>query len=220
MLITHEEAQRLIQLRADDTLDTNNRTQLDMHLAACQSCTAYANQIMTVERVVKSAMQSHWNVRRLPLRWHSLWERMNGMEKWQITFLPTRRALLSVTTAFFLFTFWHIFFISSQSAGPTGLAVSPIPTPTLLATGIQNNFKNCGLIHYTLHEHDTLESIARQFSVPRALILEMNNLSSDIAAPHSQLVIPVCSAIPTGTIHPSEFTTTPTQPQWTTITPG
>ena len=91
----------------------------------------------------------------------------------------------------------------------TPLSVPLIPTPSIQTTSTKvNTAEVCEQIQYTVKSGDTLESIARQFSISKNDLVDANNRSSEAVDPGKVLVIPLCSSTPTETIYPPTFTTT------------
>ena len=66
MQITHEEARRLIQFDADETLNGIERNLLEDHLNSCLECRRYAGRIQEVESILGHMMRRRWNQQFLP----------------------------------------------------------------------------------------------------------------------------------------------------------
>jgi spore germination protein YaaH len=73
-------------------------------------------------------------------------------------------------------------------------------------------------VPYQIREGDTLESIAEQFSVPKNMIMEFNDMQEEGMQPPMLVRIPLCARTPTITIYPPNTTITIT-PQFEPITP-
>ena len=219
MRITHEEAHKLIQLKSDQSLSSNNREILDTHLKDCDECSAYAHELQETEETLRAVMQKHWNS--YPLLSYPSIIRVGVSSKDRISNLvTTRSALIGVTVLLFVFVLWQFASTSNGSAKPMIGVVSPIPTPSLLLTSTQNNFANCQRLQYETRQNDTLESIARQFSTSKEAIMKLNHLESETLHSSTRLIIPICDLTPTSTIYPPTFTTTPALELTTYYTPG
>jgi hypothetical protein len=218
MQITHEEARRLIHRKEDDRLNNAVETRLSAHLLACAECRSYQETIREAETVLRQTLQKQWNVHPLPLSMDVIFEKMNGRGR-QAIFLATRTALVSTLVFLFAFITWQSMTNGVTAAQQTPLGALPlIPTPaTYTATNTLQT--DCASVRYGVQDGDTLEGIARQFSVEPESILAANNLTSEPSSLPRELVIPICESTPTSTTHPPMFTITPSLETITT-TPG
>ncbi|MEW5939223.1 MAG: LysM peptidoglycan-binding domain-containing protein [Chloroflexota bacterium] len=71
----------------------------------------------------------------------------------------------------------------------------PLPTSTLDPT--QAAKANCDTATYTVQANDTLSSIAANYNVPMAAIMEFNNMSNPTVYVGQVLLIPLCARAPT-----------------------
>lgn len=218
MQITHEEAQRLIHRKSDQSLKSPFEAELNAHLSACETCRAYNEAIQESESVLRQTLKKQWNIRPLPLSMDVIYEKTNptGMQR---ALLTTRTALISVAIFLFAFITWQSMAGSVMTTQQIPLGTLPlIPTPaTYTATSIPQT--DCSSVRYIVQAGDTVESIARQFSIEPASILLANNLTREPPALPRELLIPLCGATPAGTAHPSTLTITPSLETITT-TPG
>ena len=117
---------------------------------------------------------------------------------------------------------WQFFSASMASPAAPYTAI-PIPTPSTYLTATQVNilFRNCSYLSYRVQAGDTLDGIARQFSVSRKMIMELNGIKDENINPSMEIKIPVCDHTPTVTIDTPNSTITIT-PQFepNTPTPG
>jgi hypothetical protein len=218
MQIAHEEARSLIRLRSDSTLSLNKQESLDAHLHGCLDCVTYANEIKETEDVLRSTMQKHWTSPAPPMAQINALMEYKSSKKGTGAILSIRTIAVYTSLVVLGLITWR--FISAPGY-PTGLMVaeaSPIPTPSLTYTLTQDNVGNCSQIKYRVREHDTFESIARQFSTSKEELMELNNLQSSSVTPQMEILVPLCELTPAGTTYPPTFTTTP-QLKLTAYTP-
>jgi hypothetical protein len=95
----------------------------------------------------------------------------------------------------------------------------PIPTPSIQYTATNSLALHCQEILYTVQENDTLQSIAEEHGTSKELIMQVNNLNTEVIQPGLELLVPVCESTPTSTIYPPTFTITPIL-EPITYTPG
>ena len=219
MQITHEEARHLIQFRADQALNTDKKEMLNAHLKDCVECADYANEIQETEAALRTTLRKHWNVNPLRLQVQDI-KVKNIPSRRLLGYLTTRSSVVGATLLFFVFIFWQ--FTSTNNGSPSLMTVGvpAIPTPSLLLTSTQNNYDNCQLIHYMIHQDDTLKSIAQQFSASEGAIINLNDLQAGVVALPTMLIIPVCELTPTGTTYPPTSTTNTPVLEFITYTPG
>lgn len=218
MSISHEEAQRLIQFKADDVLDLTNEAQLRAHLNGCEACRAYSNELKSTVAVLQKTMQKRWSTTTPPLQVDGLY----GKVFFRMSlggFLTTRMALAGIALLFFAFISWQSISSNYASRQYSPNMLPLIPTPSMNKTATTISMKNCQNIEYSVQEEDSLESIARRFSVSEESILIANNLTSPSLRLIQKLVIPICETTPTSTTNPPTFTITPIFEPVTT-TPG
>jgi hypothetical protein len=198
MAITHEEAHRLIQFKADAALKESDENLLEAHLSSCIDCKRYETNINELESILQPLMQRKWNQYPLP---HSTGKAASGgLNKLQANiFFATRIAAMGIICIAFLFNIWQY----TQSGGK-GATLPPadiplIPTPSLQSTQTMMTNQKCEPIRYRVQSNDTLESIANQFSIPVEEIKNANNLMTENLNISMSLSIPVCNPTPAGT---------------------
>ena len=222
MSISHEQAQKLIQLGTDQVLNQDESAKLSAHLRDCSACTAYASEIKEVVNILHPMMKRQWNVQPVPLSISCL---TGKNEKSQSSnYLTMRTAAVSLVVMALFFSAWQVMFPSSSPQSQLSPAIPPVPTPSHLTAqfvSTQLTRENCMRTLYTVQEHDTLVSIAEQFSVPVPAITELNQLEEEMVHSGMELTIPICHFTPTGTFHAATFTTTLTPVlNFRTSTPG
>ena len=222
MQITHAEAHNLIHYNMDKVLKPQEKNILQTHLNDCLECRAFAEEIKEVENILLPLMIRHWALQPAPLRTEVIANKSKRNLQLQASIiLATRTAMISIVFAAFVFSAWQFTHSGRQTLTPVPVGVLPIPTPSGQSTSTKISFQNCEKLMYQVQENDTLESIAFQFSVAKDKIMAINNLSTESIKAKKELLIPICTSTPTGTIHPSTLTTTftPLIGQ-TTSTPG
>jgi len=101
------------------------------------------------------------------------------------------------------------------------LGAFPVPTPSTQLTSTKITMQDCQEVRYKVREGDTLESIAYQFSASKEMIMARNRMETEAIDISTELIVPLCSSTPTGTIYPptSTITLTP-RTTFTPYTPG
>jgi len=218
MSISHKEAQQLIQFRADEMLDLANEVELRSHLKECEDCRAYSDELKNTVAILKKTMQKRWNTTTLPLQVDRLYGKVYSRMSLS-NFLTTRTALAGIAILLFSFISWQSISSNHASRQYSPNMLPLIPTPSMDQTATTISVKDCQNIEYSVQEEDSLESIARQFSVSVESIMIANNLVSPSLKSIQELVIPICETTPTSTTNPPTFTITPIFEPVTT-TPG
>jgi LysM repeat protein len=216
--ITHEEARRLIDFNADQSLDTTTGSILDAHLNGCTECRRYACELNQLENLLRK-MKQNFHMRPTPLQLDQIKHRSEGaafLDSIMVTrIVPLVAALIAVTIVT-----WQ--FLSTNTVSPAiPYTAIPIPTPsTYFVTSTNTNFMllNCDYVVYQIQAGDTWDNIALQFSVPKETIMEFNGMKEEEIKPATQLKIPACNHTPTVTTEGSDSTVTIT-PQYEPITP-
>jgi hypothetical protein len=218
MSITHEEARRLIQFKADDALSRFDDTSLETHLRACPECQEYAASIRELESALPSLLHRRWNQHPLPLPAGKAVSR-KPIDLKQNIFFATRIIAMGVICITFLFNIWQFTRAGSPQTNPPSAEIPMIPTPSAQSTMTNDLNQECEPIHYQVQPDDTLETIAKQFSVTADEILRANQLRTAALTPSMSLSIPACSPTPSGTpiTRANAFTSLPGT---TTLTPA
>ena len=210
MQITHEEAHKLIQFKADNNLNPVNEEKLFAHLKVCMECRTYFDAVKETESVLRQTLRKQWNARPLPLHMDFIYGNINSRGSVS-TFMTTRKALIGIFSMIFAFFAWQSMTTSALPRQNPLNTVPLIPTPSIqyqtTATGTLQ--EDCKEIMYIVKQGDTLESVARQFSVSVEAILSANDLTGESIGSIRELVIPACETTPTSTIYPPTFTITP-----------
>jgi LysM repeat protein len=198
MSITHEEARRLIQFRADDALKGVGTNLLDNHLSSCQDCQNYARSINELQSTLQPLMRRKWNQYPLPLSAGQTASN-NSLAVTQPIFFATRIIAMGVICIAFLFNIWQFTQPGRQRSNPPQAEIPMIPTPSMHSTTIRVTNQTCETISYQVRENDTLKSIADQFAIPAEEIIRANQLRTRSLDTSMLLSIPVCTPTPSGT---------------------
>ena len=208
MSITHEEARRLIQFRADDALQDIDNHLLEAHLSTCAECQKYASATHDLEATLQHLMQRRWDRQPLPLPAGKPLS-VNSSHITQSIFFATRIIAMGVICVAFLVNIWQFTQSDRQRATPPAAEIPLIPTPSQQSMGTKATDQACESIYYEVKENDTIESIALRFSVPAEEILSTNHLRTETLDASMKLSIPICSPTPPGTPNTVPTTFTP-----------
>jgi LysM repeat protein len=223
--LSHQKAQAFLQTAADNMLAVNEQSLLDSHLAGCKECSAYANNLKSLEGGLRRVSHAHWDKHQPSLDlgavtnppptktvWNNLLGLTQGMGKITI--------LAALVLGYFLIVNLGGGQIPiSGTETPTMLPTpntftssvdtSPTPSAQLALTGLMT--LPCDPIIHIVQTADTLDSIAIHYRIPKEAIMDYNNLTVDDVLPGTKLSIPVCYKTP------SQTTSTPTNT--ITVTP-
>ena len=207
MQITHAEARKLIQFDIDEALNSQEKTTLYTHLKDCIECRAYAEDIREVEGILPPLMKRHWNLQPAPLSIHAITTKRDSKLQASII-LATRTAMIGIVFIAFILSVWQFTLSGSQTPSQLPASVLPVPTPATQSTSTRIMPQNCEQVLYAVQENDTLERIAYLFSISKEEIMSINNMKAETVNTAMELVIPICSFTPTGTVNPTSLTTT------------
>lgn len=235
--ITHQKARLLLQQAADQMLRPEDKPALDMHLANCKECSAYASNLSALETRLRNAFHANWDKLRLPnlnlqtvinpppakLLWNNFFSQSGAMGKVSI--------IAALLLGYFLLS--NILGIQTPIVNnktattlPTpneftsAYFTSPTPSAPISLTG--STSQACETITYRVQKNDTLASIAFHYGITEETILEYNKSISTTVFNNMELVIPMCKSTPSHTatipkngltITPANGTLFPTQPQ-------
>lgn len=202
MFITHEEARKLIQFEADESLRLNLKNMLLSHLEDCAECRTYADSLRRMESVLKPMMKRQWTQPHLPLPVGALLS--NGTpRKPSSMVLATRISVVGMIAIAFLFSVWQFTVSIGPTPGPVSASAPPIPTPSTQLTGTGTTSQTCTQTRYIVQENDTLESIAFRFAVSKEDLMADNQIDNETVLIGTELIILACNSTPTGTVHPT-----------------
>jgi hypothetical protein len=205
MQMTHEEAHKLIQFNTDDALNPHEKNELQSHLESCAECQAYANSMRGMESILIPLLQKKWNKQPIPLSIPTVMAKRDVRIS-QRMFLATRIAAIGMICVTFVFSIWQLTLSNQPTPGPILVSVPPVPTPSTQFISTTGTLDTCEYRLYIVKENDTLENIADLFSISKAEILAINNMKTETLNATVEILIPVCTSTPTGTVN--AFTTT------------
>lgn len=208
MQISHEEARRLIHFKADNGLNSLHEEALDSHLQVCVECKKYSEMIKDTEVVLQQTLRKHWNIHPLPLQVDAIYARISSGGIGSII-LAIRKTAIGIAVATFVLFIWqsmNIRELSSQQTPQGMVLLAPTPLTHTATDALQSE---CNEIRYIVQPGDTLDGIARQFSITRESILRANRITVETLTPSRELILPICTLPPTQTTHPPTFTITP-----------
>lgn len=218
MKITHEEARKLIHFKADNALKPVEQNALLTHLDNCAECQTYANSIQGMEFLLRPILQRKWSQRPTPLSVRAILAKKEHRIS-QMLFLATRIAVVGIICIGFAVSIWQFTLSGQPTAVPPLPSVPPIPTPSTQFMNTSTVFNQCEGRSYIVQADDTLENIAERFLVSEQDILMLNNLRAGPIQRGWEILIPVCTSTPTGTVNALTTTHTPFQNSLTS-TPG
>ncbi len=73
VILTHKQAQSLIQKAADDCLTSRQQTSLDAHLAKCIDCRAYSEKLFQLQADLQDIWKDRWK-RNRPRYFHRVYQ--------------------------------------------------------------------------------------------------------------------------------------------------
>lgn len=205
MSMTHEEARRFIQFRADDALKEVDHHLLDTHLNSCLECQKYADTIKDLKSTLQPLLHRKWDQAPLPLPTR---QSASGrtIKLPEYILFATRMVAMGIICIAFLFNIWHFTQSGRQGTSQSPAEIPLIPTPSMYSTSTQVTDQGCEPLLYQVRENDTLDSVAGQFSISPDEIIRENHLRKLTLDTSMKLTIPVCSSTPSGT--PNTVTTT------------
>jgi spore germination protein YaaH len=107
-----------------------------------------------------------------------------------------------------VFSAWQFALSSGPLSTPLAIGAPPVPTPSIQSIQTTATLQDCARILYHVRRGDTLEGIADQFSVAKKEIMAANHMANEAIDPDMEMLIPLCSFTPTGTVDPTIFATT------------
>jgi LysM repeat protein len=208
MSITHDEARRLIQFKADEELKEFDKNLLETHIRSCPECQSYEADLNDLESTLRPLLRRKWNQSPLPYSTTSLVARISKKSAQNI-FVATRIAAMGLICIAFLFNIWQFTRPGGQGSIQPSANIPLIPTPSQQSTQIKMTYPKCEPIVYVVQQEDTLGSIASRFSVSPQEIKIANQLKSETLTKSMNLSIPVCDTTPSGTPNIVNTTFTP-----------
>jgi LysM repeat protein len=213
--ITHQKARILLQSAADRQIAPDEESALDAHLGKCDKCRNYANSLIDLEAGLRNALHAQWDGQQPKLDLQAIVD-PSPAKLICVNILGLSQSMGKVTIVavlllgyFMLANHFGIRVHSSNEETPSNLPtpnesvlfsnISPTPSaPTQLAM-TKLTTQDCDVSTYTVQATDSLESIAIEHGTSKELIMEYNNLRSDVVSPNMKLFIPLCGSTPSRT---------------------
>ncbi len=211
---THAQAQSYLQTAADRTLASEEKTALESHLENCAICRAYQNDLGKLETALERVTHARWD--NVPI--HLSTEKIAGRQNEPEIFMLQRILLLAcaplLATIVILLAVgmirWKVLSGEATSLPSATLTARTTPTPSPQLTSTNASASDCAQMIYTVQVGDTLDSIARKFSISKEALMEANRLKTEQVNGSEQLVIQLCD--PTPSLRPTTtltYTVTP-----------
>lgn len=233
--ITHQKARMLLQSAADQIIETDEKSALEAHLKICKECRDYASSLMGLEKGLRGTFHAQWDNQHPKLDLQAITNPSSAKRFWSNLFgLTQPMGRVTIVAALvlgyvMLASYFGIRMHSSNDKTPTILPTpnelslffnnSPTPSTPIQSTQTELVTRDCNVVPYTAKTTESLESIAARYRTSKELIMEYNNLSTDVVSPNRELFIPLCTSTPsrTASIPSTLITNTPIHG---TILPG
>jgi hypothetical protein len=213
--LPHQQARALIQSAADQIIDSDQKTALDAHLSICKECSDYAKSIKNLEANLRNTLRARWEPQRPALDLYQIANPSPGRIIWSsITNFSQSMGRITVIAALFLGCLlianhfgiqMPIAHTSSPTTIPTpsddGLLISNSPTPSITTRTTLNNqtAQVCFDDIYYVQKPEDIGSIALSLGISAEMILEHNQITTEIINPGTKLFIPHCTRTPSWT---------------------
>jgi len=213
--ITHQKARMLLQAAVDRRIAADETSALNAHLEKCKECRGYANGLTDLEAGLRNVLHDEWSDQQPKLDLQAIMNPTPAKLMW-VNFPSLTQSIGKVTIVAVLLlgyvmiaNHFGIQIHSLKDETPTNLPTpnellllshtSPTPSaPTQLAT-TKLTMQDCDVITYIVQATDSLESIATKHGISKELIMEYNNLTSEVVPPDMELFIPLCRSTPSRT---------------------
>jgi len=186
-LISHEDARRLMQARADGLLSETERIALEAHLKNCESCQAQAAELQALNEQLSNVLKTRLESNREPSV--NLLARVQENNRRNIVMNRIQFSIrtLAGIAALLLVAFAFAYAIPRLHgpAAETGTDIADYSQRTPAAAQEQ-----CEDISYTVQNGDTFNSIAAHFKTSPESIQRMNNLQPDGLYVGMQILVP------------------------------
>jgi hypothetical protein len=204
--ITHPKARSLLQMAADHALTSFDASNLGNHLAECEDCREYAQNLTALQDNLRRITHERWSQTNIKISAREIKARAI-----RYNFLTFGKFAAATIILAFMFIMTTNF---SGMAGDIPAAVGsssitpewPILTPTPAAQKTASDLATaqCNEITYLVQENDTIEGIAARHSVSVDIIRQRNGLSTNALSVNTVLTLPFCEQMP------ADSTATPT----------
>ena len=213
--ITHRKAHMLLQAAADRRITPDETLALNTHLEKCKECRDYANGLTDLEAGLRKALHAQWDPQQPRLDPQAIIGPTPAKLIW-LNALGLTQSMGKVTIAIVLLlgyivlaNHFGIQIHNLNNETPTNLPtpnevvlssnVSPTPSAPNQLAMTKLTMQDCDVITYIVQATDSLESIAIEHGTSKELIMEYNNLATDIVSTGMKLFIPMCGNTPSQT---------------------
>ena len=205
----------LLQSAADRRITSDETSALNAHLEKCRECRNYANSLTNLEAGLRNALHAQWDYQQPKLDLQAIMNPTPEKLVW-INFPSLTQSIGKVTIVavvllgyIMLANHFGIQIHNLNNETPTNLPtpnelvlssnVSPTPSAPAQLTMAKMTMQDCDVIPYTVQATDSLESIAAKHGTSKELIMEYNNLTTEVVSPNIELFIPLCRNTPSRT---------------------
>jgi LysM domain len=213
--ITHQKAQMLLQSAADQIIASDEKSALDAHLKICKECRDYANSLIGLENGLRSTFHAQWDNRHLKLDLQVIMNPSPAKRFWNnISGLTQSMGKVTIAATLvlgyvILASYFGIRIHSLNDKTPTTLPTpnelslffntSPTPSMPIQLTRTELANRDCNVVPYISKTTESLESIATRYGTSKELIMEYNNLTTEVVSPNRELFVPLCKSTPSRT---------------------
>jgi anti-sigma factor RsiW len=219
--ISHLQARAWLDSAVDLALSPEQRAALEGHLAGCDECRRYEAELANLEGALRQSLQAHLPSSHAPLSLEEVLQRVRASQP--TTAFANRwvaAPVLLVVLLTIIFTLGSPRGIGGGTHPTQALTATALlaPTPSAPITSTLLSLPECKSIRYQVQAGDTLDAIARQFSVSKDVLMTYNHLTAESLP--AELSIPMCSVTPlVGSQTPSSTVTMTPQAEYTMSTP-
>lgn len=219
--ISHLQARAWLDSAVDLALSPEQRTALEGHLAGCDECRRYEAELADLEGTLRQSLQAHLPSSHAALSLEEVLQRVKASQP--ATSLANRWVAAPVLLVVLLTIIFTLGFPRGAGGGthPTQVLTATallVPTPSAPITSTLLSLPECESIRYKVQAGDTLDAIARQFSISKDVLMAYNHLTAESLP--AELSIPMCSVTPlVGSQTPSSTVTMTPQAEYMMSTP-
>ena len=219
--ISHLQARAWLDSAVDLALSPEQRAALEGHLASCDECRRYEAELADLEGTLRQSLQSHLPSSHAPLLLEEVLQRVKVNKS--AAAVANRWVAAPVLLVVLLTIIFTMGFPRGAGGGTRPIQALTatallVPTPSAPITSTLLSLPECESIRYQVQVGDTLDSIARQFSISKDVLMVYNHLTAESLP--AELSIPMCSVTPlVGSRTPSSTVTITPQAEYTLSTP-
>jgi len=219
--ISHLQARAWLDSTVDLALSPEQRAALEGHLAGCDECRRYEAELASLEGTLRKSLQAHLPASHAPLSLEEVLQRVKASQP--ATTFVNRWVAAPVLLVVLLTIFFTLGLPRGAGGGthPTQALTATallVPTPSASITSTLLTSPECESIRYQVQAGDTLDAVAREFSISKDILMTYNHLTAESLP--AELSIPMCYVTPlVGSQTPSSTVTITPQAEYTMSTP-